>query len=184
MKLEASTSVNGNNFFLETSCFENQIKIKVKVKDSISMSTLMSDKSYKTWLKSIDKFGYDPKNDTLMNLFRKVDSATKAHTVYSVDSVYVNCNQYPHYKKLLNDLFSSSLIKLENKENNKGRFILDGTQMKFMFLQNDSTLFTARAHSPSKLSHALLYDYVTVTLGIYRKEKINTFLTKERTSGY
>jgi hypothetical protein len=184
VNLQASNSVNGTNFLLETLCYENEVKIKIKVKDSLSMNTLRSDSTYKIFVNSIDKFNYDSENDTLMNLFKKVDSATKANTVYSIDSVYVTYDQFPKYKKLLNDLFSSSLIKLENRENNKNRIILDGTQMEFKFLQNDSTLFTAHAHSPTKLSHALLYDYIIGTLGIYRKEKQNTSLTREKTGGY
>jgi hypothetical protein len=184
INLQASTSVNGTNFFLETSCSESKIKIKIKVKDSVSMNTLKSDSTYKIVLNCINRLNSDPKNNTLMNYFKKVDSAIKANTVYRIDSVYVTYNQFPKYKKLLNDLFSSSLIKLENRENNKNRIILDGTQMEFMFLQNDSTLFTAHAHSPTKLSHPLLFDYLITTLGIYRKEKLNTSLTKERTSGY
>lgn len=184
INLQANTSVNGNIFFLETLCYEKGINIKIKVKDSISMNTLRLDSTYNRLMNSINKITFDPKNDSLMNLFKKADSAIKVHTVYSIDSVYVAYNQFPQYRKLLNDLFNSSPVKLENNAYNRNRIILDGTQMEFKLLQDDATLFTAYAHSPTKLSHPLLYEFITATLGIYRSERLNAFLTEERTSGY
>jgi hypothetical protein len=56
--------------------------------------------------------------------------------------------------------------------------------MEFKFFQNDSIRFTAFAHSPTKLSHPLLYDYLNSTFEIYRKLKNNNFFDKQKTSGY
>jgi hypothetical protein len=182
--LEANTSVSGSQFTMETSCYEKEIKIKVIVKDSVSENAFRADSAYKFLVSSIDIVKFDLKNDTLMNLIRKIDSVRKVHTAYIVDSLYITYNEFPNYKKLLNDLFNSSQTKLENINPNKQRIILDGTPMKFKFSQNGSSIFTTYAHSPSDSSHPLLFNYIKETLSILRKEKQNTLITKEITSGY
>jgi len=183
--LQAITSVATKEYFIETFCYKNEIKIKFKLKDSVSMNKLRSDSTFNVLSKSLLMVKqYDPKNDTLINLYKRVDSVIRTNTVYSVDSVKINYNQFPEYKKLLVKLFSSSQTDLENKENNKNRFVLDGTTMDFKFFQDESIKFTAYSHSPNKLSHPLIYDYINSTMDIYRKIKKNSFLTKEKTSGY
>jgi hypothetical protein len=183
--LNAKGTAYTNEFFIETSCSKNEIKIKIKSKDSVSRHTLNADSDYMAnmqTLRNMDSFDY--KSDTLRKLVKKLDSATKAHTVYNVDSISVSYHQFAAYGKLLSKIFSSSMIDLENKAHNKNRTVLDGTHMYFDFLQNDSSVFTAFAHSPSELSHPLLYQYIKATLDIYRKETKNTFLTKQKSSGY
>ncbi len=184
IRLRAVTSVAMQEYFVETNCFENEIRIKFKFKDSVLMNKLRTESTYKSLSKSLIKTRYDLKNDTTMNLYRRLDSAMKVNTVYSIDSIKIDYNQYPEYEKLLTTLLKSSQAELENKENNKNRFVLDGTTMDFKFFQNDSLKFTAYAHSPSKTSHPLLYEYINSTMSIYRELKKNNFLAKEKTSGY
>jgi hypothetical protein len=181
--VQAKSSVSEAEFFLETTCYENDIKIKIKVKDSVSQNTLRSDSTFQVFLNAMGK-SHTLKNDSLGNLSNKLDSFTKAHTIYSVDSVYVSYKQFPAYKKLLNNVSTSSSATLQNVENNKNRIILDGTSMHFNLLQDDSSVLDAYAHSPSTTSHPLLYQYLVQTLGIYRQKKTSTLLTKNRTSGY
>jgi len=184
VRLQAITSVAMQEYFIETNCFENGIKIKFKFKDSILMNKLRTDSTYRILSKSLIETKYYRKNDTIMNLYKRVDSAIKVNTVYSIDSIKINYNENPEYEKLLAILLNSSQAELENKGNNKNRFVLDGTTMDFEFFQNDSIKFTAYAHSPNKTSHPLLYEYINSTMNIYRGLKKNNFLTKKITSGY
>lgn len=183
--LNALTSVTGKEFVLETSCFKNEIKIKLKIADSVSFDKLKTDSTYIILSKSLlSAMEFNTKNDTLMNLYKRFDSLIKANTVYSMDSISINYNQFIPYDKLLTKLFNSTPTELENKENNKNRMVLDGTSMEFKFSQNDSIKYTVFAHSPTKLSHPLLYDYLNSTLEIYRKLKNNNIFDKQKTSGY
>ena len=182
--VHARGSGYGFEYFVETSCFENQIKIKIKSKDSVSNHTLELDSNYLATRKTIYSLdSYDLKNDRHVNLFKKADSINNAYTVYDIDSVIILNTKNPAYEKLLRELFSSSMAELENQEGNKNRIVLDGTLMYFDFLQNNSSLFTARAHSPSEVSHPLLHRYIKATLAIYRKETKNTFFTIQRSGG-
>jgi hypothetical protein len=183
--LRAFTSVNGTEFFVKTVCYKDSIKINFKVKDSLSYKDLQHDHVYKTLMKSFQEIKqFDSTNDTIKQLLTKIDSVTLAYTSYHTDSVLIANSSFSRYSKLLSDLFKSSPGKLEDPERIKNRIILDGTSMTFKFSQNDLLQFSAYAHSPNKESHPLLYDYVKSTLDIYRNIRKDTFLTKEKTSGY
>jgi hypothetical protein len=184
ISVQAKSSVNETEFFLETTCDANNIKIKIKVKDSVSQNNLRSDSTFKVIMDSVGKSNFSSKNDTLMKLFKEMNLVIMSYTAYSVDSLYIPYQQFPAYKKLLNDIFNSSVAVLENIENNKGRIILDGTRMEFTLWKDEISILNAYAHSPSTLSHPLLYQYLVQTLGIYRQKKASTLLTKNRTSGY
>jgi hypothetical protein len=182
---EAVTSVNGQAFFLETICDEDVIKIRIKVRDSILTEKLLSDSTYKGSIHYIQKLrGFDVANDTLKYHLAKMESARIANSVYSADSVNISSGQFPTYGKLLRKLFGSSPVALDSRESNTNRIVLDGTSIAFTLYQNDSVQIVAHAQSPTKASHPLLFDYINATLGIYREIKKNTFITKERTSGY
>ena len=183
--LHAITSVTGNKFLLKTICYKDSIMIKFKMKDSVSLNKLKKDSVYKTLMKSFHQVKqFDTKHDTIKNLLKRIDSVTVLYTTYNSDSVQIAYSQFSDYSKLLRQLFKSSKIELENSKNIKNRIILDGTNMTFEFSHNELIQFSARAHSPDKESHPLLYDYITSTLDIYRGIRKNTFLTKEKTSGY
>jgi hypothetical protein len=183
--LRAFTSVTGKGFFMKTLCYKDSIKINCKIEDSVSVNKLKNDLVYKTLMNSFREVNqFDLTNDSLKNLLKRIDSVTVAYTTYSTDSVLIACSHFPDYSKLLGNLFKSSRIELENTEQNTPRVILDGTNMSFEFSQNELIQYSAGAHSPDKESHPLLYDYVKSTLDIYRRIKKDTFLTKEKTSGY
>jgi DNA-dependent RNA polymerase auxiliary subunit epsilon len=183
--VKASSSGYGEKFYLETSCFENEIKIKFKLKDSVARYTMESDSTYKVYFKALlEQSPIDYKSDTLISTLKVLDAVRTANTVYDIDSVTITSDEFPAYKKLLSKLFSSSLSEIENTEYNNKRLVLDGTRIELEVFENGSTLFTANAQSPRKLSHPLLFEYITDTLGIFRKLSKGNFSPSYKTGGY
>jgi hypothetical protein len=183
--LRSSTSVSGKVFLMKTICYRDSVKIKVCIKDSVSQKKLNDDSIYKTLMISLrEMMESNIKNDSLRIFLKRLDSVRNVYTIYKTDSVLIAYSQFPEYSKLLSNLFKSSIPKLENRERNKNRIILDGTVMVFEFSQNQLIQFSADAHSPRKESHPLLYDYVNSTLNMYRSIRKDTFLTIDTTSGY
>lgn len=167
ISLRTSIPMNGKQFFIETICYKKDIKIKVKVRDSVSHQNLKKDTLFKTLTMTLMARKPDIKNDTVQVLFARLDSAIKVNTFYTTDSVKIKYKDFPNYERLISDLFISSQRELEKKASN--RFVLHGIRMKFEFFQNGSLQFFADAHSPSRESNPLLYDYLTTTKEILQK---------------
>jgi hypothetical protein len=178
IKLKAISSATSQEYFIETNCLKNEIKIEFKFRDSVLMDKLSADTTYKSLLKYFTETKLNAKDDSQINLFKRLDSVVRKNTVYSIDSIIIKYNQYPEYEKLIATLVNSSQSKLENKGNNKRRIVLDGTSMYFSFFRNEKIKFTAQAQSPNKTSHPLLNEYLNSTVNIYKELKKDNLLLR------
>ena len=132
---------------------------------------------YRHILDSVKNF--NPNNDTVKTYLEKLDLIYLAYTLYDTDSIIVLNNENKNYVKLIQEVLKSPTEVLENKNH----IVLDGTRMNFILTNND-IIRTVYAHSPTSTSNPILYKLITETTSLYRKNKMNNFLSEKRTNGY
>jgi len=121
--------------------------------------------------------------DSMRVIGHELDSINKKYTYYSTDSLLISTLFNPLYTKLLSEVVLTNTDSLENKKKNAERVVLDGVQFFFDIKIGDAE-HTAQAQSPNQDSHPILYQLLEQTLDIYRKMKVNMFLSRGRTDYY
>ena len=178
--LRATTSVAGGEYFIDILPQYVSTKIIFKLKNRMRQFELEADTNtirYRHILDSVKNF--NPNNDTVKTYLEKLDLIYLAYTLYDTDSIIVLNNENKNYVKLIQEVLKSPTEVLENKNH----IVLDGTRMNFILTNND-IIRTVYAHSPTSTSNPILYKLITETTSLYRKNKMNNFLSEKRTNGY
>jgi hypothetical protein len=182
--ITATSSFYGTNMRIIISKYAGSIKVVYKLKDSVNYRGLLKNERYKS-LEKITRADYNVNTnlDTIRKANKEEQDITEKYTYYNKDSVIVGVNKDTSYTSLLNKISNTTTDSLENKEANKNRIVFDGTFFEFNIKsgKDDRTL---EVHSPSPQSHPILYKLLTQTIDLYRRIKVNEFLSKNRTDGY
>ncbi|SDE32970.1 hypothetical protein SAMN05216464_105244 [Mucilaginibacter pineti] len=181
INISAHPVLNRNEFLIDITRHNNVITLAYTVLDSISYTNLNNNPRFVTLASGIKAKNLD--NATAQTMQAEINTLIKKQSYYSRDSIIINAETDTAYTNLLNKIGAASTSVLENTEVNKHRHVLDGIQFRFSI----STANTNReifAHSPNAASHPLLYNLIEETLGMYRKLKGDTFLTKYKTGYY
>ena len=162
----------------------DSVKVVYKLRDSVNYKSMFKDKRYN----ELKKYAEYPLNiktslDSMKEIYRKLDSIDYKYTFYSEDSLLITSTLKPLYTKLLDDVVGTSSDSLENKEANKARIVFDGTIFEFK-IKNRNTERIVNAQQPNPKSHPILYQLLKQTLELYRRTKINAFLSFSRTDNY
>jgi hypothetical protein len=182
--ISAKTSVTGGEYLVHIYRQHEHIKIVYLMRDSIDYLSLQKDKNYKEyWDTLLRLFNNLKENKNRFNFyFERVDSIIKQFTYYKRDSILVKAKSNVSYSNLLDEILHTPTEVPENRAANKNRFVMDGTHFKFDIQSKESR--SIHVHSPRPNSHPLLYQFISETLGMYRRSATNTFLDKKYTSGY
>lgn len=136
--ITATTYVSGEEFLINIFKSKNDIKIVYLIRDSLDDLSLEQNKNYKIY------------KDTLLKLFNninenkksfefyidKLDSLTKRYSYYNKDSIILKARKNITYNNHLREIFVTPSEKLENKEGNRNRIVLDGTSFKFQLISS------------------------------------------------
>ncbi len=180
--LRAETSVSGEEYFIDILPNKDSTKLMFRIKKSVKQSKLDKDTNIIriiATVKSVKKFGFN--NDTVKTNLAKLDSLYRIYTIYETDSLFISNSKIEAYLELVHEVLNTSAEILENKNNN--RYVLDGVTMRFI-LTNNGISQTVYAHSPTITSNPLLYKLVTETKTLYRLNKKNGILNKNRTFSF
>ena len=180
--LRAVTSVSGEEYFIDILPNKDSTKLIFRIKKRVKQSKLDKDTNIIRIIetvKSVKKFGFN--NDTVKTNLAKLDSLNRIYTIYETDSLLISNSKNEAYLELVHEVLNTKAEILENKNNN--RYVLDGVTMRFI-LTNNGISQTVYAHSPTITSNPLLYKLVTETKTLYRLNKKNGILNKNRTFSF
>lgn len=181
INISAHPVLNRNEFLIDITRHNNVVTLAYTILDSIGYTSLNKNPRFVALATGMAAKNLD--KATAQTMQAEINTLIKKQSYYSRDSIIINSETDTAYTTLLNKTGESSTDVLENTEANKHRHVLDGIQFRF----NISTANTNReiyAHSPNATSHPLLYNLIEETLGMYRKLKGDTFLTKYKTGYY
>jgi hypothetical protein len=181
INISAHPVLNRNEFLIDITRHNNVITLAYTVLDSISYFNLNKDPRFVDLATGVKAKNLD--NTTAQTMQAEINRMIKKQSYYSRDSIIINSETDTAYTALLNKTGAASTSVLENTEANKHRHVLDGIQFRFGISSGDN-IREIYAHSPNATSHPLLYSLIEETLGIYRKLKGDTFLTKYKTGYY
>ncbi len=109
---------------------------------------------------------------------QKLDSIVDFYTNYDIAHVGISNHENEAYSQLVDQIFAASSESLE-----KNRIVLDGISM-VLTLKNDKSARKIYAHSPDKVSHPLIYAFVSETMNLYRQKNGVNSKDKSFTYGY
>jgi hypothetical protein len=182
--IRASGSFEGTNLLISIHRHTDSIKIIYKLRDSVNYKGLFKNKRYN----DLKKFSTWPLNvrtriDSIQKINLELYNLSQQYTYYSKDSLLISIHSDTIYTKLLDEVSTTGSDSLENKKINKDRAVLDGTYFIFN-IKIGNTERNVHAHSPDQISHPILYQLLHQTLEIYRRTKVNSFLSRGRTDYY
>jgi hypothetical protein len=182
--ITASDTFEGTNLLINIRKRADSIKIIYKLRDSINYKGMFKDKRYN----ELSKYMAYPLNiktgrDSMRMIDHELDSINEKYTHYSIDSLLISTHFMPLYTKLLDEVVLTNTDSLENKKKNVDRHVMDGVDFYFDIKIGDAER-TLQAQSPNQDSHPILYQLLEQTLDVYRKTKVNMFLSRGRTDHY
>ncbi|MDB5144629.1 MAG: hypothetical protein JWQ66_3342 [Mucilaginibacter sp.] len=178
INISAHPVLNRNEFLIDINRHNDVISIVYTLLDSISYTNLKQNPRFLELLNAIKTNG-SSRGDVQAEL----NTLIKKQSYYSRDSILINSDTDTAYTDLLNKMSRLSADSLENSAANKHRQVLDGIHFRFD-IKTATGNREVYAHSPDAASHPVLYGLIESSLGIYRKLKGDTFLTKYKTGYY
>lgn len=175
-KIILKADVQGIFYVTVVSTPNNEVRIKYMLHDSLSNS-IRNDEFYKSRIELFRKGNL--KLEEKVTLMEKIDSITQQYTYYTIDSITVNTEENPQYLQVFNTFFASS-AEYHEKTN---QIILDGISMVFTLSEGRSSR-KIYGRSPNQDSNPLMYEFISQTMNMYRKQKPGGILSRDRTRGY
>jgi hypothetical protein len=163
-------------FYVEI--FREHDKVSVHLKKWFSNSGFLTDEDLDE-AKAISSISRE--RELTMEEYERIDNIYRKYDVYSIDSFIIEGN-HP-YTTLLDSVFYTSKESLERKFQNKNRFVIHGSSVRFII--KDSTSYRrVYATSPDIESHPLIYRLIADLLKIYRSGSPIILQKKVETMGY
>jgi len=179
--VRATTSVSGQEFYIDILCSNSETKLLFRIKTHFNDNKFNKDKAVLSYRQLLESPKYlDIANDTVKLYINKLDSIARSYTDYDTDSLIISNSKHKDYINLIDEILNSPIDKLNDSLN---RVVIDGTSFKVEILKNgqNSIVFS---RSPDLKSNPYIYRLISESMNLYRSYKANNFLDKRRTSGY
>lgn len=184
--VKAYTGVNGHDFRIRLTRSATSVVAHYARLDSVQLHQLRKDQELAALTEMVMAVMSDsclPKAAKAAIGQRYVARAD-TYRVYRQDSLQLSAAAFPAFVQLLDSVTQASTEQLEQREANRFRIVLDGTNVSLLIKPAEGPARTLSAHSPRARTHPLLYRLLHESLQLYRQRRPTSLLPTSYTSNY